>query len=151
MRADLYILDKKTLKSRIRLHNNTQQTEYLYLPRLFPAGVALSNLFQFEPRENVTYVGPSVKRKPYGEDDILTLTPAEVYVTDEFDLKSLYLISSQKNLRVRYVGFHPLDGFGKGDHMVETPWEDLHEPDFNTIYERLSSKLPYRHKPTLEV
>lgn len=154
MRADLYILDQKTLKARVRFHNNTQQTEYLYLPRVFPGGVSLNNFFQFEPRESVSYVGPLVKRKPFGEDDIITVLPAEVYISDEVDLKSLYRINSRSNLRVRYLAFHPLDGLGKGDHMVETPWEDLHVPSFESMYEALG-KTPWTsrrlRKPALEI
>lgn len=154
MRADLYILDQKTLKARLRFHNNTQQTEYLYLPRVFPGGVSLNNFFQFEPREQVSYVGPLVKRKPFGEDDIITLLPAEIYISDEVDLKSLYTIKNRANLRVRYVAFHPLDGFGKGDHMVETAWEDLHIPSFESLYENFGQNVwssRRLRKPTLEI
>lgn len=154
MRADLYILDQKTLQARIRFYNNTQQTEYLYLPRAFPGGVSLNNFFQFEPRESVSYVGPVVKRKPFGEDDIITVLPAEIYISDVVDLKSLYVIGNRSKLRVRYRAFHPLDGFNKGDHMVETAWEDLHVPSFEELYGRLGVK-PFTsraiRKPTLEV
>lgn len=157
MRAHLYILDQKTLQARIRFHNNTQHTEYLYLPRVFPGGVSLNNFFQFEPRENVSYVGPVVKRKPFGEDDIITLLPAEIYISDVVDLKALYAISNRNKLRVRYHAFHPLDGFGKGDHMVETDWEDLHVPDLMELTDRVYSSLGRKDwirraaKPRLEV
>lgn len=157
MRAHLYILDQKTLTARVRFYNNTQETEYLYLPRLFPEGVTLNNYFQFEPRDQVSYVGPTVKRKPFGEDDIVTLLPAEIYITDVIDLKSLYIISNRSKLRVRYLAFHPLDGLGNGDHMVETDWEDLYVPEFEELYGRLHGELNRKHwmrkhsKPRLEV
>jgi hypothetical protein len=150
MRVHLYITDETKMKARIRLHNNTQWTEYLYLPRLFPEGHTLNNHFQFEPRENVTYVGPEVKRKPFAEEDLITLLPAEIFITDEIDLKAFYLISDRKKLKVRYRAFHPLNGFGKGDHMVESAWENL---DNNLYFDlgKMSYRYPSFHKPRLEI
>jgi hypothetical protein len=108
MRAEIRPVSGADRCVRFRFIGDTSTPQWLARPRSFVGRRPDGDYLEFDPP--VDYLGIEVKRRPYREHEMLPVEPGATVESDDVDLSELYELPEGTDVRVRYVGYHPLAG-----------------------------------------